>query len=79
MNLARLMPTPIMHRVVAANGTLSIGGIIADDKTLPMAGQTTQVQKKLEAILEASGSSIGRLISTTIYITRMELKSEMVR
>ncbi|CAH1690659.1 putative 2-iminobutanoate/2-iminopropanoate deaminase [Hyphomicrobiales bacterium] len=79
MEVSRLMPTPIMHRAVASNGSLSLGGIIADDRALPMFGQTSQILAKLKAILEQSGSSMDRLISTTVFITDMGQKAEMDR
>ena len=35
--------TPIMHRIVEANGVLYFGGIVAEDKSASMRGQTEQI------------------------------------
>jgi enamine deaminase RidA (YjgF/YER057c/UK114 family) len=43
-----------------------------------MFGQTSQILAKLKAILEQSGSSMDRLISTTVF-TDMGQKAEMDR
>ena len=45
--ITRHLKTPIMHRIVEANGILFFGGIAADDMSLDMAGQTRQVLEKL--------------------------------
>lgn len=69
--------TNIMHRVVEHNGTLYLSGIIADDLSLSMKGQTEQVLAKIEKLLIEFGSSKKNMIAATIYITDMNKKAEM--
>ena len=46
----------VLHQIVEHNGILHVGGIVADDPALDMAGQTTQALHKLARLLEANGS-----------------------
>lgn len=69
----------LLHEVVEYNGVLYLAGVLADDLTLDMAGQTKQTLELLKQCLEDHGSGIDRLLSTTIFITDMALKPEMNR
>lgn len=69
----------ILNEVVEHNGVLYLAGILADDLTLDMAGQTRQTLELLKQCLEQHGSGIDRLLSTTVFITDMSLKAEMNR
>ena len=52
---------------------------MADDPTLDMAGQTTQVLHKLTRLLDANGSGVDRILQILVFITDMKLKPEMNR
>ena len=39
--------TPIMHRVVEHGGVLYFGGIVADDRSKDMKGQTEEVLERM--------------------------------
>ncbi|WP_335672093.1 RidA family protein [Phyllobacterium zundukense] len=73
----RLLRTPTLHRVVKHNGIAYIGGIVADDDSLDMAGQTREVLAKLDTYLRESGSDRSKLLSATIFITDMNVKPDM--
>lgn len=73
----RLIRMPTLHRVVKHNGIAHIGGIVADDDSLNMEGQTRQVLAKLDAYLEEAGSRRSNLLSATIFITDMSVKPQM--
>lgn len=73
----RLLRTPTLHRVVRHNGLAFIGGIVADDEGLDMAGQTREVLTKLDAYLSEAGSDRSKLLSVTIFITDMNVKPQM--
>ena len=75
--IERYLPTPIMHRYVKHDGVLHFGGLIADDSSLSMAGQTEQILHKFGTLLAAAGSDKSKVISATVYITHMSLKGEM--
>jgi enamine deaminase RidA (YjgF/YER057c/UK114 family) len=69
----------VLHEVVEHNGILYISGIVADDTTLGMAGQTTQALDQLARLLEENGSGVDRILQILIFITDMKLKPEMNR
>ncbi len=74
-------PLPIgpYNQAVALNGLLFVSGQIAID---PASGQlvldnieaeTHQVLKNLQAILEAAGSSLQKVLKSTVFVKDMEL------
>ncbi|MDB6083690.1 MAG: hypothetical protein JWN43_1571 [Gammaproteobacteria bacterium] len=73
----RHVQTPILHRAVVRGDTIYLSGMVADDKTLPVGGQTGQILGKLDALLKTLNSDASRLLSATIYLTDMRDKDEM--
>jgi 2-iminobutanoate/2-iminopropanoate deaminase len=69
MTITRSIRTPIMHRIVEANGLVFVGGTIADDTTLPMGGQTEQILNKIDGYLAEAGTDKTRLVAATIFVT----------
>jgi 2-iminobutanoate/2-iminopropanoate deaminase len=69
-------PQPIgpYSQAVRANGFLFVSGQIPIDPALgavagdDIAAQTRQVMKNLAAILEAAGSSLERVVKTTVFL-----------
>ena len=58
--IKRLLPWDgLGHEIVAHCGVLYIGGVIAEDTSLDMAGQADDVLRQLSKLLTAGGSSIG--------------------
>lgn len=75
--IKRHIPTRINHRVVEAGGILHFGGLIADDLSLDMKGQTAQICAKIDALLTEVGSSRDMLVTATLYITDFGQKEGM--
>src|SRR5215217_3020709 len=73
----RHIQTPIMHRVVVHNGLVFVGGTVADDMSAGLEGQTEQIFTKFDEYLRAAGTDKTRLLSATIFLTDLSLKSEM--
>lgn len=69
----------VLHQVVEHGGVLHVGGIVADDPTLDMFGQTMQVLTKLARVLDQNGSGVDRILSMLVFITDMKSKPEMNR
>ena len=64
----------IVHNgLVYVSGQLPIDPLTGEKKTGPIEHQTRQVLKNLSAILEASGSSLARVLKVTIYISDISL------
>ncbi|MDH2328295.1 RidA family protein [Cereibacter sp. SYSU M97828] len=75
--IKRHIPTRINHRVVEAGGILHFGGLIADDLTLDMKGQTAQICGKIDKLLAEVGSSKEQLVTAMLYITDFGQKEGM--
>ena len=78
--IKRLLPWDgLGHEVVAHGGVLYIGGVIAEDTSLDMAGQADDVLRQLAKLLMAGGSSIARVLQVTIYLTDLAEKPDFNR
>jgi enamine deaminase RidA (YjgF/YER057c/UK114 family) len=64
-------------RAVIYGNLVFCSGIVADDKSLPIKGQTEQVLRKIDAILAAAGTDKSRLLSATVYLADAKLRDEM--
>jgi enamine deaminase RidA (YjgF/YER057c/UK114 family) len=73
----RIEKTPIMHRAVEHNGVVFLGGVIADDLTQDMGGQTAQVCAKLDKVLATAGTDKSKLLSANLFVTDMTAKAAM--
>lgn len=73
----RILQTPIMHRIVEHGGTVYLGGLIADDLSVSMGGQTAQICQKLDKLLAEAGTDKTKLLSAMLYVTDMSQKGEM--
>lgn len=76
-DIQRHIQTPIMHRVVEANGFLFLGGVVAEDRSQDMAGQTRQILEKIDGYLAEAGSDKSRIVAATLYATDLGQKDAM--
>ena len=77
MDIKRIEPREWNSRAVAHGDLVYCSGIVADDKSLPMKGQTEQVLRKIDAALAAAGTDKSRILSATVYMADAALKDEM--
>lgn len=75
--ITRKNRTPIMHRVVKHNGVIYVGGVIADDLSQSMAGQTRQALDKIGQLLIEAGTDKTKVLAATIYVTDLGQKAGM--
>lgn len=75
--IKRHIQTRINHRVVEHNGVLYFGGLVADDKSKDMKGQTEEICAKLDKLLAEVGSSKAHLLTAMIYISDFDAKEGM--
>jgi enamine deaminase RidA (YjgF/YER057c/UK114 family) len=69
----------LMHLAVAHGDTVYLAGIVADDLTADMAGQTRGVLRQLEEFAAAHGLDRSRVLSATIFVTDLSEKPAMNR
>jgi len=66
-----------LSRAVIHNGTVYLAGLTADNRGAGMKEQTTEILKKIDALLKTSGSDKSKLLTAMIWITDMRLKPQM--
>jgi enamine deaminase RidA (YjgF/YER057c/UK114 family) len=77
MDIQRINPREWNCSAVVHGGTVYLSGVVADDKSLPMRGQTEQVLRKIDTVLAAAGTNKSRILSATVYMADASLKDEM--
>jgi enamine deaminase RidA (YjgF/YER057c/UK114 family) len=77
MNIERINPREWNCSAVVHDNVVYLSGIVADDKSLPMKGQTEQVLRKIDGVLAAAGTDKSRILSATVYLADIDLKDEM--
>jgi enamine deaminase RidA (YjgF/YER057c/UK114 family) len=77
MEIERINPREWNCGAVVHGNLVYLSGIVADDKSLPMKGQTEQVLRKIDAVLAAAGTDKSRILSATVYLADIDLKDEM--
>lgn len=77
MEIQRINPREWNCSAVVHDNVVYLSGIVADDKSLPMKGQTEQVLRKIDAVLAAAGTDKSRILSSTVYLADINLKDEM--
>lgn len=58
----------ISNGLVFVSGQLPIDALTGNIVSESVTGQTTQVMKNLQAVLEASGSSLDQVLKATVYV-----------
>lgn len=69
----------LMHLAVAHGDKVHLAGIVADDLSADMEGQTRDVLRQLDEFAQAQGLDRTRVLSATIYVTDMAEKPAMNR
>lgn len=77
MEIERIEPGKWNSRAVACANLVFLSGIVADDKSLPIKGQTEQVLAKIDGILAEAGTDKTRILSSTVYMADLSQKDEM--
>jgi enamine deaminase RidA (YjgF/YER057c/UK114 family) len=77
MEIQRINPREWNCSAVVFGDMVFLSGTVADDKSLPMKGQTEQVLRKIDAVLARAGSDKSRILSATVYMADASLKDEM--
>lgn len=70
--ITRIETDPRRSRAVVYNGTVFVGGMTADDRSLDIAGQTRQTLEKIEGYLAKAGTDKSRLLTAQIWIKDLD-------
>lgn len=77
MNIKRHKPGKLLSSAVEYNGVVYLAGVIADDLSKDIAGQTEEVLKKIDATLAAMGTDKSKLLSVNIWVSDIRLREPM--
>ena len=77
MSITRHEPSPIFNKVVEANGFVFTSGIVADDISQDIKGQTRQVLAELERLLGLCGADKSKVVSAMIWVTDIRNRDAM--
>jgi len=69
MSIQRFEPAKILSNAVVHGDTVYLAGIVADDPTADVKGQTQQILARIDKLLATAGSDKKRLLSATIWLT----------
>ena len=77
MDIQRINPREWNCGAAAFGNLIFLSGVVADDKSLPMKGQTEQVLRKIDKALASAGSNKSRVLNANVYMADATLKDEM--
>jgi enamine deaminase RidA (YjgF/YER057c/UK114 family) len=70
-NITRIEAGPRMSKAVVHGDTVYLAGIVADDNSQDMTGQTKQVLAEIDRLLALAGSDKTKILRANIWITDM--------
>lgn len=77
MSIQRLQTNNRMSQAVVANGFVFLAGQVASDTSENVAGQTTQILAKIDALLAEVGSDKSKIVQATIWLSDHKTFAEM--
>ncbi|RCW71199.1 RidA family protein [Pseudorhodoferax soli] len=77
MTIQRHEPTPILSNAVEHGNTVYLAGIVADDPSADVKGQTQQILQRIDALLARCGSDKSRILSAQIWLTDIGNRAAM--
>ena len=77
MSIKRHNPGKLLSSAVEHNGVVYLAGMVADDLSKDVRGQTEEVLKKIDAALAAMGTGKSKLLSVNIWVADIRLRDAM--
>ena len=77
MTIKRHEPSKIYSKVVEANGFVYTAGIVADDITKDVKGQTQQILKEIDRLLNLAGTDKTKVVSASIWVSDIRQRDAM--
>ena len=75
--IKRLRVGPRMSQIVVHGDTVYLAGLVADDASVDVAGQTQQILAKIEAYLKEAGSDKTKMLTATIWLADIKTFDQM--
>jgi enamine deaminase RidA (YjgF/YER057c/UK114 family) len=77
MPITRHEGSEILSKVVEANGFVFTAGVVADDVSQDVKGQTQQILKEIDRLLAKCGTDKSKAVSATIWVTDIRNRDKM--
>ncbi|MCK6454474.1 MAG: RidA family protein [Alphaproteobacteria bacterium] len=77
MTVQRIDPGPRMSQAVVNGNTVYLAGLVADDTSQDVKGQTKQILAKIDKLLAKAGTDKSKLLSANIWLTDISTWSQM--
>lgn len=77
MSIVRHESGEILSSAVEYNGVVYLCGMVSDDLSLDMKGQTEDCLRQIDETLALAGTDKSKLLTATIYITDIAQKPKM--
>ena len=77
MSITRHDPTAILSQAVQYGDTVYLAGIVADDPSQDVKGQTKQILDKIDRLLAKCGSHKSKVLSANIWVTDIKNRPAM--
>jgi enamine deaminase RidA (YjgF/YER057c/UK114 family) len=77
MSIVRHEPSKIFSKVVEANGFVFTAGIVADDISQDIKGQTKQILTEIDRLLKIAGTDKTKVVSASIWVTDIRSRDAM--
>jgi enamine deaminase RidA (YjgF/YER057c/UK114 family) len=77
MEIRRHHATKILSEAVEYASTIVLAGLVADDLSQDVKGQTAQVLKKIDHLLAAAGSDKSKLLCAQIWLNDIRHRAAM--
>lgn len=77
MSITRHQPGKILSAAVVHGNTVYVAGTVPDDLSQDIKGQTAQILKKIDGVLEACGSHKSKILSANIWVTDIRNRDGM--
>lgn len=78
-SIKRLQPETRLSGAVIHHGLVYLAGQVADDASLDVEGQTADILRQIDALLEEAGTDKSRLLTAQIFITDITKIGDMNR
>jgi len=77
MTVQRIDPGPRMSQAVVNGDTVYLAGLVADDASQDVKGQTQQILAKIDTLLKKAGTDKSKLLSANIWLTDISTWAQM--
>lgn len=75
--IKRLRAGPRMSQIVVHGDTVYLAGLVADDPSADVGGQTQQVVAKIDSYLKEAGTDKTKMLSATIWLADISTFDQM--